>query len=122
MAWKTAGWLTLTKGLPLPDGAGSNCGDRRLGLRGPNENTERNGLLGFGRRTVFIGEKRLIQLIAVAGLSFALSIGPPSASRAEDAAPAPAAADAKAPAKTLNRPPPKILRSRSMISSFCWSR
>ena len=47
---------------------------------------------------MFIGEKRLIQLIAVAGLSFALSIGPPSASRAEDAA-APAAADAKAPAK-----------------------
>ena len=47
---------------------------------------------------MFIGEKRLIQLIAVAGLSFALSIGPPSASRAEDAA-APAAADAKAAAK-----------------------
>jgi small conductance mechanosensitive channel len=47
---------------------------------------------------VFIGEKRLIQFIAIAGLSFALSIGPPSASRAEDAA-APAAADTKAPAK-----------------------
>src|SRR5580692_12308066 len=51
--------------------------------------------MGFGRRAVFIGEKRLIQLIAVAGLSFAISIGPPSASRAEDAA-APATADAKA--------------------------
>jgi small conductance mechanosensitive channel len=49
---------------------------------------------------VFIGEKRLIQLIAVAGLSFALSVGPPSASRAEgDAAPAASAADAKAAAK-----------------------
>jgi small conductance mechanosensitive channel len=47
---------------------------------------------------VFIGEKRLIQFIAVAGLSFALSVGPPSASRAEGAA-APAAADAKAAAK-----------------------
>jgi small conductance mechanosensitive channel len=47
---------------------------------------------------VFIGEKRLIQLIAVVGLSFPLSIGLPSASRAEDAA-APAAADAKAAAK-----------------------
>src|SRR5580692_8912129 len=54
--------------------------------------------MGFGRRAVFIGEKRLIQLIAVAGLSFAISIGPPSASRAEDAA-APGAADAKAAAK-----------------------
>jgi small conductance mechanosensitive channel len=43
---------------------------------------------------VFIGDKRLIQLIAVAGLSFALSLGPPSASRAEDAAPAAAASDA----------------------------
>jgi small conductance mechanosensitive channel len=40
----------------------------------------------------------LIQFIAIAGLSFALSIGPQSASRAEDAA-APAAADTKAPAK-----------------------
>jgi small conductance mechanosensitive channel len=49
---------------------------------------------------VFIGEKRLIQFVAIAGLSFALSIGPPSASRAEDAAaPAAAAADAKAAAK-----------------------
>ena len=49
---------------------------------------------------MFIGEKRLIQLIVIAGLSFALSIGPPSASRAEDAAaPAAAAADAKAAAK-----------------------
>ena len=49
---------------------------------------------------MFIGEKRLIQFIAVAGLSFALSVGPPSASRAEDAAaPAAAAADAKAAAK-----------------------
>ena len=47
---------------------------------------------------MFIGDKRLIQFIAVAGLSFALSVGPPSASRAEDAA-APAAADAKAAAK-----------------------
>jgi small conductance mechanosensitive channel len=49
---------------------------------------------------VFIGEKRLIQFVAIAGLSFALSIGPPSASRAEDAAaPAAAAADAKTAAK-----------------------
>ena len=49
---------------------------------------------------MFTGEKRLIQLIAVAGLSFALSVGPPSASRAEgDAAPAASAADAKAAAK-----------------------
>ena len=40
---------------------------------------------------MFIGDNRLIQLIAVAGLSFALSIGPYSASRADDAA-APAAA------------------------------
>jgi hypothetical protein len=49
---------------------------------------------------VFIGEKRLIQFIAVAGLSFALSVGPPSASRAEGAAaPAASAADAKAAAK-----------------------
>jgi small conductance mechanosensitive channel len=47
---------------------------------------------------VFIREKGLIQLVAVAGLSFALSIGAPPATRAEDAA-APAAADAKAPAK-----------------------
>src|SRR3984957_19159484 len=47
---------------------------------------------------VFIREKGLIQFIAVTGLSFALSIGAPSASRAADAA-APAAADAKAPAK-----------------------
>jgi small conductance mechanosensitive channel len=49
---------------------------------------------------VFIGEKKLIRLIAVAGLSFALSVGAPSASRAEDdSAPAAAAADAKAAAK-----------------------
>jgi small conductance mechanosensitive channel len=49
---------------------------------------------------VFIGEKRLIQFVAIAGLSFALSVGPPSASRAEDAAaPAAAAADAKTAAK-----------------------
>ena len=49
---------------------------------------------------MLIGEKRLIQLIAVAGLSLALSVGAPSASRAEDdAPPAAAAADAKAPAK-----------------------
>ena len=47
---------------------------------------------------MFIREKGLIQFIAVTGLSFALSIGAPSASRAADAA-APAAADAKAPAK-----------------------
>jgi small conductance mechanosensitive channel len=44
---------------------------------------------------MLIGDKRLIQFIAVAGLSFALSVGPPSASRAEDdAAPAAAASDA----------------------------
>jgi small conductance mechanosensitive channel len=44
---------------------------------------------------MLIGGKRLIQLIAVAGLSFALSVGPPSAPRAEDdAAPAAAASDA----------------------------
>ena len=47
---------------------------------------------------MFIGDKRLIQLIAVAGLSFALSVGAPSASRAEDDV-APAAADTKAAAK-----------------------
>jgi hypothetical protein len=44
---------------------------------------------------MWIGDKRLIQFIAVAGLSFALGVGPPSASRAEDdAAPAAAASDA----------------------------
>ena len=49
---------------------------------------------------MLIGEKRLIQLIAVAGLLLALSVGPPSASRAEDAAaPVAAAEDAKAAAK-----------------------
>ena len=48
---------------------------------------------------MFIGEKRFIQLIVIAGLSFALSVGSPSASRAEDTAPAAAAADAKASAK-----------------------
>ena len=48
---------------------------------------------------MFIGEKRLTQLIAIAGLAFALAAGPPSASRAEDTAPAPATADAKATAK-----------------------
>jgi len=48
---------------------------------------------------VFIGDKRLIQFIAIAGLSLALSVGPPSASQGEDAAPAPAAGDAKAAAK-----------------------
>jgi small conductance mechanosensitive channel len=42
-------------------------------------------------------DKRLIQLITIAGLSFALSVGSLSASRAEDAAaPAAAAVDAKA--------------------------
>ncbi len=46
------------------------------------------------------GDNRFIQLIAVAGLSFALCVGPPSASRADDdAAPSAAAADAKAAAK-----------------------
>ena len=45
------------------------------------------------------GDKRLIQFIAVAGLLLALSVGPPSASQGEDAAPAPAAGDAKAAAK-----------------------
>ncbi len=49
---------------------------------------------------MFIGEKRLIQFIAVAGVSFALCVGAPSASRADDeAAPAAAAADTKAAAK-----------------------
>ena len=48
---------------------------------------------------MFIGDKRLIQFIAIAGLSLALSVGPPSASQGEDAAPAPAAGDAKAAAK-----------------------
>jgi small conductance mechanosensitive channel len=33
---------------------------------------------------MLIGDKRLIQIIAVAGLSFALSVGQPSTSRAED--------------------------------------
>jgi len=47
-----------------------------------------------------IGEKRLIQFIAIAGVSFALCVGAPSASRADDdAAPAAAAADSKAAAK-----------------------
>jgi small conductance mechanosensitive channel len=49
---------------------------------------------------VLIGGKRLIQFIAVAGLSFALGAGLPSASRADDgAAPAAAAGDAKGAAK-----------------------
>ncbi len=49
---------------------------------------------------MFFLEKRLVQFIALAGLSFALGVGPQSASRAEgDAAPAAAAADAKATAK-----------------------
>ena len=47
---------------------------------------------------MFIRDKNLIQFIAVAGLSFTLSVGSPSASRAEDNA-APAAADTKAAAK-----------------------
>jgi hypothetical protein len=43
---------------------------------------------------MLIGDKRLIQFIAVAGLSFALTVGPHSASRAaDDAAPAAAASD-----------------------------
>jgi hypothetical protein len=71
---------------------------------------------------VFIGEKRLIQLIAIAGLAFALAVGPPSPSRAEDTAPAASAADAKAAAKDAEPTTTKDLRSRSMISSFCWSR
>jgi small conductance mechanosensitive channel len=46
------------------------------------------------------GDKRLIQFIAMIGLSFAFSVGPPSASRAaDDSAPPAAAADAKAAAK-----------------------
>jgi small conductance mechanosensitive channel len=56
-------------------------------------------ITGIWERAVFIGEKRLTQLIAIAGLAFALAAGPPSASRAEDTAPAPATADAKAAAK-----------------------
>ena len=49
---------------------------------------------------MLIGDKRLIQLIAVGGLSFVLSVGPQSASRADDdAAPAAAASDAEAAAK-----------------------
>jgi hypothetical protein len=49
---------------------------------------------------VFIGDKRLIHFIAIIGLSFVLSVGSPSASRAEDdSAPPAAAADAKAAAK-----------------------
>ena len=47
---------------------------------------------------MFIREKKFAQLIAVAGLSLALSVEAPSASRAEDDAP-PAAADTKAAAK-----------------------
>ncbi len=46
---------------------------------------------------MLIGDKRLIQFIAVAGLSFALGMGPPSASRAEDAAAPPVAASDAAP-------------------------
>jgi small conductance mechanosensitive channel len=53
---------------------------------------------------VFIGDKRLIQFIAIAGLSFALSVGPQSASRAEDAA-APAAAAAKAAEPVTTKDP-----------------
>ncbi len=51
---------------------------------------------------MLIGDKRLIEFIAAIGLSFALSVGPPSASRAEDdaaSAAAPAASDAKTAAK-----------------------
>jgi small conductance mechanosensitive channel len=49
---------------------------------------------------VFIGDKRLVHFIVVAGLSFTLGIGRPSASRADDAvAPAAAASDAKAAVK-----------------------
>ena len=43
---------------------------------------------------MLIGDKRLVQFIAAVGLSFALCVGPPSTSRAEDAAPAAAATDA----------------------------
>ena len=48
---------------------------------------------------MFIGDKRRIHFIAVAGLCFALGVGTPSASRADDTAPAAAAGDAKAAAK-----------------------
>jgi hypothetical protein len=68
------------------------------------ENTELNGLPEFGRRAVFIGDKRLIQFIGIAGLSVALSAGAPSALRAEDAAPAPAAV-AKAAEPTTTKDP-----------------
>ena len=37
---------------------------------------------------MLIGDKRLVQFFAAVGLSFALSVGPPSTSRAEDSAPA----------------------------------
>ena len=43
---------------------------------------------------MLIGDKRRVQFIAAVSLSFALSVGPPSTSRAEDAAPGAAAADA----------------------------
>jgi small conductance mechanosensitive channel len=56
------------------------------------ENTGSDGILGFGRCAVFIGDKRPIHFIAIAGLAFALGVGAPSASRADDAAPAAAAA------------------------------
>jgi hypothetical protein len=71
------------------------------------ENTELNGLPEFGRRAVFIGDKRLIQFIGIAGLSVALSAGAPSALWAEDAAPAPAAAEAvvKAAEPTTTKDP-----------------
>ena len=69
------------------------------------ENTGSHGILEFGGRAVFVGDKRLIQFIAFVGLSFALSIGSPSASRAEDAAPAAAAADA-APKALAKEPEP----------------
>ena len=48
---------------------------------------------------MLIGGKRLMQFIAAVGLSFALSVGPPSASRAEDAAPAAADAAPRTAAK-----------------------
>ena len=56
-------------------------------------------MLGIERRAVLIGDKRLVQFFAAVGLSFALSVGPPSTSRAEDSPLAAADAAPKTAAK-----------------------
>src|SRR3984957_16318574 len=79
----------------------------------------REHLFDGGRRALAFGGEILSRVIVAVGLSIALSMGAPSASYADDAAPA--AAGARAP-RTPNRPPQKTLRSRSMISSSCSRR